>query len=228
MSAILKTLPEKRVRLTGKEFIAVAVKYSRKVIKQKYQCKTMKLACKNFLDDIKKQKNKDFDYYLNDFKVAHFCWFAENMPHIKGDLSKLPFPDNLLKLEPWQVFIFVNIFGWVDKQTHQRRYTEAYIKVPRKNGKSPIASCVGNYMFAADGEPGAEVLAGASSKDQANAVFEPALAMVKKTPGFCNHFGVKLNAWSMIKEDASKFERLIGNPGDGGNIHCALVWRLCF
>lgn len=220
MSAVLSQ-PEVKQRLTGNEFIKIATKYARKVVKGKYQCRTMKLACQHYLDDLREQKKSGFQYYLDPDKVAHVCWFAENMPHIKGKLSKLPFPDNLIKLEPFQVFILANLFGWLDKNDGLRRYRQAYIKIPRKNGKSVLAAIFANYMFAADGESGAEVYVGATSEKQANEVFVPAKEMTVRSAkyGYCKRFGITINAHSLTKQDSSKFMRLVGNPGDGGSPH---------
>jgi hypothetical protein len=48
------------------------------------------------------------------------------------------------------------------------------------------ASLIGLYMFAVDGEFGAEVYSGATSQDQAMEVFRPALLMSRATPRFWN------------------------------------------
>jgi phage terminase large subunit-like protein len=47
------------------------------------------------------------------------------------------------ELEPWQKFNTCSIFGWVHKNRIYR-FTEAYIEVPRKNGKSIWAAGVGH------------------------------------------------------------------------------------
>jgi phage terminase large subunit-like protein len=80
-----------------------------------------------------------------------------------------------IDFEPWQKFALGVPFGWVNKKSGLRRFTEIYIEVPRKNGKSAIAAAVGNYMFCADGEHGAEVYCGATTEKQAWKVFAPAL-----------------------------------------------------
>jgi phage terminase large subunit-like protein len=131
---------------------------------------------------------------------------------------------NRIHLEPWQVFIVCAIFGWVSKATRFRRFAEAYIKVPRKNAKSTLAAAIGLYMLVADGEYGAEVYSGATKEKQAMEVFKTAWRMVRKTPALEDYFGVESAMKSLYRqEDGSKFEPLVGDPGDGASPSCAIV-----
>ncbi|EFQ42163.1 terminase [Pseudomonas aeruginosa 39016] len=131
--------------------------------------------------------------------------------------------------EPWQVFIEANIFGWVKKDTGKRRFREAYEEIPRKNGKSARLAARGIYLFAADGESGAEVYSGATTEKQAFEVFRPAWMMAHKLENLRNRFGIELSGNQknpgpmFVMEDMSKFETVIGNPGDGASPHAALV-----
>ncbi len=54
--------------------------------------------------------------------------------------------------------------------------------VGRKNGKSTLAAAIGLYMQMADGEPGPEVYAVATKKDQAKIIWLEAKRMVRKSP----------------------------------------------
>src|SRR5262249_35308853 len=63
-----------------------------------------------------------------------------------------------------------------------RRYREAYIEVPKKNGKSTLAAGIALYMLFADGEIGAEVYSCAGDKDQARIVFNDAKLMRAMSP----------------------------------------------
>ncbi|HEC2537286.1 TPA: terminase large subunit, partial [Yersinia enterocolitica] len=128
-----------------------------------------------------------------------------------------------IKLEPWQQFIFAVGFGWLKKKNKLRRFTEIYVEVPRKNGKSLIAAGVGNYMFCADGEFGAEVYCGAVTEKQAWKVFQPALLMVQKLPAMRKKFSIKPWAKKMTRPDGSVFEPVIGDPGDGDSPSCAII-----
>lgn len=90
-------------------------------------------------------------------------------------------------LAPWQVVWFIApVFGWVrwDEEVEQvvRVIRTVWFEIPRKNGKSTIASGVGNLLLLADGEIGAEVYAAAGDKMQARRVFDDAKKMLLTSP----------------------------------------------
>jgi phage terminase large subunit-like protein len=200
-------------------YIAVGNKYARDVADGKIlACKWVRLACKRHLDDLKRP---DFAYRFDDAKAARACKFIELMPHTKG---KWAAKGERLKLEPWQVFMVICIFGWVRVSSGMRRYRRAMLLVPRKNGKSAFAAAVGLYMLAADGEFGAEVYSGATSEKQAWEVFRPARIMAQRNEALREHFGIEVNASNInILRDSSRFEPVVGKPGDGASPSCSIV-----
>jgi len=209
----------------------IATAYARDVVDGRVvACKWHKLACERHLKDLARAEAGGpylFNPELTDakgktyFPAERVCKFAELMPHIKGDWAA---QGQLIKLEPWQVFILCSIFGWVNRITFKRRFRVADIIVPRKNAKSTLAAVIGNFMLAVDGEFGAEVYSGATSQDQAMEVFRPSLLMARATPRFTQAYGVMVNASNLsIAENNSKFEPIIGKPGDGASPSCAIV-----
>ncbi len=184
-------------------------------------CKWVKLACRRHLKDLARQKKKSYPYRFDLEKAERICTFIELLPHTKG---KWAAKRELLRLSPWQKFVLSSVFGWVRKKDGFRRFWEAYIEVPRKNGKSIKAGGVGLYCFAADNEHGAEVYSGATTEKQAWEIFRPARLMAKRTPDFCDRFGIEVNATTLsIPENGSRFEPLIGSPGDGASPSCVLI-----
>jgi phage terminase large subunit-like protein len=91
------------------------------------------------------------------------------------------------------------------------------------------AATAGLYMLAADHEKGAEVYSGATSEKQALEVFRPAWMMANRNEGLREAFNLSLsgnpkNPTSIYRlEDMSRFEPLIGKPGDGASPHCAII-----
>lgn len=182
-------------------------------------CKWIRLACERHRRDT--EAKASFPYRFDVAKAERACRFAELFPHVKG---KWAARNELLKLEPWQCFGYGSLFGWVHKKTGLRRFRKARFYLPRKNGKSLMVSPMGLYMLAADGEPGAEVYSGATSEKQAWEVFGPAKQMAKMVPDFLQKYGVEVNAKSLTKlSDLSKFEPVIGKPGDGSSPHCSIT-----
>lgn len=171
-----------------------------------------------------RSRTKEFAYKFDPELANRPCRFIEALPHVKGQWArKRPGVSNNIVLQNWQIFIVCVLFGWVSKVTKLRRFTEAYIKIPRKNGKSILAAAIAIYMLVADGEYGAEVYSGATKEKQAWEVFRPALQMVKKTPELQEHFGIECAAKSIFRdEDGSRMEPVVGNPGDGASPSCAV------
>lgn len=185
-------------------------------------CKWIILACERHLRDLDLSKRSDWPYKFDSAKAERFCRFFEMLPHVKGrwaaGIAKT------LKLEPWQCFFVGSIFGWINKKTGLRRFRKARLYVPRKNGKSSTAAPIGLYMFAMDGEPGAEVYSGATSEKQAWEVFGPARQMAIKTEDLAEELGIEVNAKTLVRlSDMSKFEPMIGKPGDGASPHCSIA-----
>lgn len=217
-----------------RDYVAIAHQYAQDVVEGRIPaCRWTRLACERQLRDLARADACDdaFPYVFNP-ELTHpstgkayrpaerICAFAELMPHIKGDWAQR---GELIRLEPWQVFILVCLFGWVHRVTLKRRFRKADLFVPRKNAKSTIAAVVGLYMLAADGEFGAEVYSGATSKDQALEVFRPARLMTQGMADFRARFDVMANVSNLVVLSTnSKFEPLIGKPGDGASPSCAI------
>lgn len=184
-------------------------------------CRYIKLACQRHISDLSKSKDADYPYYFDENAAQRIIEFIELLPHTKGEWA---YKRQLIKLEPWQVFGLAVGFGWMCKDDGARRFIEHYWEIPRKNGKSIKAAGVGNYLLCVDGEYGAEVYSGATTEKQAWEVFKPAKLMVQKTPQLAEAFGISVNAKSLVRsEDESKFEPVIGNPGDGSSPSGALI-----
>ena len=123
---------------------------------------TIKLACKRFQNDLKRD-----DLEFREDKVDRAIKFIGTLKHYTGKHSGKPFT-----LEGWQQFIIANIVGFYWKGTNTRRYTSSYIEVSRKQGKTALAAALCLYYLIADGEDGAEVLLAANSKEQAKIAFD--------------------------------------------------------
>src|SRR5690606_18986033 len=135
--------------------VSAAERYARQVIDGKIPaCRWIKLACQRHLDDKKASRAAKYPYKFDPARAERVARFLQLLPHTKGKWAS---KRELIKLEPWQLFSVCIPFGWLRKKDDTRRYRTLLIFVPRKNGKSIIGGGVGNYMFVADGEFGAEV-----------------------------------------------------------------------
>lgn len=200
---------------------AVAHKYARDVVKGRIvACKWIRLACERHLKDLRR-RSADFPYRFDAKKADRAVRWIELLPHTKGKWAARGLR---LKLEPWEVFFVACVFGWLRKADGLRRYRKALLFVPRKNGKSILAAAIGLLLFSGDGEFGAEVYSGATTEKQAWEVFRPARLMAQRTPELCDHYGIEVNASNIhIAANGSRFEPVIGKPGDGASPSCAIV-----
>ena len=198
-----------------RDYVRIAKAYARDIRSGKIPaCDQIKQACARFEADLKSKVWK-----LDKAKAERACQIIELLPHTKGDLASR---GELMRLEPWQCFIIVSLLGFVGLDG-LRKYREAFLLIPRKNGKSQLAACIALVLAFADDEIGAEVWLGANSKDQAKAVFTPAKLM-SSIPMFVDAFGVEVRASSIMNDATGSFvQPMIGKPKDGTNPHCAIL-----
>jgi phage terminase large subunit-like protein len=106
--------------------------------------------------------------------VRRIKFFETVLTHTKGHLKGKPFI-----LEPWEKAIVATLFGW-KREDGTRRYREAFIFIPRKNGKSTIAAGITLCVLYQDGEGAAECYCVAGDLDQTDMVYGTAAAMVRQ------------------------------------------------
>lgn len=186
-----------------------------------------RLAVERFQKDLA----RDFPYYFDPQEADRWLQFLFRLKHVKGRWSGAYFEPS-----PYQCFCTMNLYGWrlredaKDPETGEltpkgsRRFLEAYIEVPRKNGKSTWMAGLGLAHLTIDGESGAEVYCGATTEKQAWEVFRPARLMCVRDPDLCDELGIEINAKSLWRiEDGSRFEPIIGDPGDGPSPSCSIT-----
>jgi phage terminase large subunit-like protein len=79
-----------------------------------------------------------------------------------------------LKCMPWQRDFIMRLFGWVKYSERWgreiRRFRQASLWVPKKNGKSPTLAALGLYLLVGDGEMGQKVYFGAKDGQQSREI----------------------------------------------------------
>ena len=161
----------------------------------------------------------DWEYTYNVQRAQHAIDFIERFcRHSKGKYG-----GQKIELELWQKAMLATIFGFVDLDGN-RKYREALLIVGKKNGKSLLASAVGLYLQNADGEPGADVYAVATTRDQAKIVWLEAKRMVRKSPSLAKRIKTLVSEMDNDSND-SVFKPLASDSDtlDGLNVHGALM-----
>ena len=180
------------------------------------------------------------------FDMAGDCWFDEEAAQLAIDFFQHPedgclrhveggLAGELFKLEPWQQAIIGNLFGWKrydEKGREVRRYREAFIYVPRKNGKTPLVAGICNYVLFCDGEAGAQIYSAAAEREQASLLFRHAKGMVEREPVLSARAkvfgGVGHRSIQLRDDDASVYKVLSADADTkhGGNSHLVVIDEL--
>lgn len=105
-------------------------------------------------------------------------WIEGHCFHTEGPLAPSP-----IKLELWQRAMLSAVFGIVDGNGN-RQFREVLLVVARKNGKSLIASSIGNYMWRAEGGYGTKVFCCAPKLEQADIVYNNIWMMTTLDPEY--------------------------------------------
>lgn len=129
----------------------------------------MILACMRFRKDLKSGK-WDFDTKDPDFVIGII---ERTMVHTKGEaLDGTPLKNKPLILAPWQCFIIYNLLGFKIKGTKIRRFKEAFIFIPRKNGKTTFIAGLAWALALLERRSGASIYIVAASQKQACESFD--------------------------------------------------------
>lgn len=209
----------------------VAVEYAQAVVSgRKVAGADVKKACERFLEDLQRP-----DLELNtrepDFVIAII---ERTMVHKQGeDLSGRPLLGTPFLLQPFQIFIVYNLIGFYYKGTQERRYKEAFIFIPRKNGKTSFVAGLAWGIALLERESGASLYIVAASLKQAIQSFE-FICNSLQANGLIDNFRVRNNNaehsifYEFKKPNGApagsiRIERLRSNPDTQDSFNCNIA-----
>lgn len=151
------------------EHFKTACRYAEDIVKRKYPANVDRvLACRRFLNDLERD---DLDFRQNDFDFA-IDYIQTCIKHYKGeDIEGRPLKGHPMILTEWQIFVVVNLFGFFEKGTDIRRFNEALIFLPRKQGKTSFSAALAEVKSVMDCASGAETYIVANSLKQTQESF---------------------------------------------------------
>ena len=178
-------------------------------------------ACRRHLDDLTTGNERGLVFDVQAAKRA-VGFFSDVLCLNGGEYEGKPY-----ELLDWQAFIVGSLFGWKGPDGY-RRFRSGYVETAKGSGKSPLAAGIGLYGLMADGEPGAEIYAAATKRDQAMILFRDAVAMVDHSPALratVTKSGVGLNVWNLAWPAKRSFFRPIASDDgqSGPRPHFALL-----
>ncbi|EPW0982691.1 terminase large subunit [Listeria monocytogenes] len=128
--------------MTAKDFFNYdsVMNYVNEVVKgKKIAGKEIQQAAKRFKRDL---KNKEYEFNPKDAEFV-IGIIERTFVHDQGErIDGTPLRGTPFILEPWQKFIIYSLLGFYIKGTIIRRFKEAFIFLPRKNGKTRFVAAL--------------------------------------------------------------------------------------
>lgn len=209
----------------------IAIDYADAVIHGKRKAgKEVILACFRFLGDLKRE---DLDLHTKepDFVIGII---ERLMVHMQGeDLQGNSLVNAPFILDDWEVFVVYNLLGFYYRGTNERRYKEAFIFIPRKNGKTSFVASLAFALALLERKSGARVYIVAASSKQAMQSFNFMLFSLRAN-GMIEDFEVhdSLNEHSIcytFEDDDGQpagsiyIEALASNPDSQDSFNCNIA-----
>jgi phage terminase large subunit-like protein len=114
----------------------------------------------------------------------------------------------------WQEKVIRDIYGTL-KPTGYRQYTQVYLEIPKKQGKSGLVSGIGLKGLCADGEYNAEVYTCAADKGQASIIFDTSVEMLDQLfedePELKADFNLVLSKKRIVYYPTSSFYQVLSS-----------------
>ena len=173
--------------------------------------KEVVLACARYKADLQREdlelRPKEADMTINIIEGM--------MVHSKGEsLDGSSLMNTPFLLTPWEKFIIYNLMGFYFKGTDERRFKEAFIFIPRKNGKTSFVAGLAFSISIMEAKSGATLYIVAASQKQAQQSFEFIMHSLK-AKGFDKQFRIRNNN----AEHSIHYEILDENGSVVGTIH---------
>lgn len=143
------------------------------------------LACKRHLNDLKRQKSKDFPFYYDPNKALEIIEYAETLTIAEGDAPKA------VKLLDSQAFDLGCTFGWFKTSNNKRRFRRRYKSVARQNGKTFENGIMGTYIAGFGGYYYGKLFTVATKKRQARLAWEEMSKFITIDPDLGEYFDIK-------------------------------------
>lgn len=180
---------------------------------KKIACKELKQTCQRYLDDL---QNPNYEFRIRDpefiIKIIEKVFVHQEGERLDG--SSLV--DEPFLLEPWQKFIIYNLVGFYHKDTNIRKYKEAFIMLPRKNGKTRFITALAFGLGLLERASGSRIF-------MVGSVLKEALQSFNFLVYNINHMGERDEFRILDNNNAHLVERQFS---DGGSIYFeALVAR---
>ena len=155
--------------MTSRSYKQTVIQYAQDVVAGKIKAGNNVRECQRFLKDLQRDdielRSRDPDLVINIIRKI--------IVHQKGEtLDGKPLKNTPLVLQPWQMFCVYNMVGWYYTGTQIRRFNEAFIFVPRKNGKTLWIAALAFGLGVLERKSGSQIYITAAALKQAMEAFD--------------------------------------------------------
>ena len=200
----------------------VVMEYAKSIVEgRKVACRELIQAAKRFFKDLENPK-----YEFNP-KDAEFVIqiIEKTFVHDQGErLDGTPLRGEPFLLEPWQKFIIYNLLGFYLKGTKIRRYKEAFIFIPRKNGKTRLIAALAWALALLERQSGSKIYITSAALQQSLQSFDFILFNLRQMGEDQNFRILNNNQENSISgefSDGSIYIRaLAANPDKQDSLNC--------
>src|SRR5690625_3052242 len=180
--------------------------------------------CQRFINDL---KNKHYEFNPKDAEFV-IQIIEKTFVHDKGErLDGSPLRGEPFLLEPWQKFIIYNLLGFFHKGTIIRRFKEAFIFLPRKNGKTRFVAALSWALALLERKSGSTIYIVGAALRQAKQSFDFINFNLKHMGEEDNFRILANNQESSISGDLGDgflhIEALAANPDKQDSLNCNIA-----
>lgn len=214
----------------GKNLIRVE-KYVEDIIKgKKVACKEIIQMCKRYKKD---RLNKEYEFKVEEAEYVIEIIETQIVHEMGQALDGTPLRGKPLMLEDWQIFIIYNLLGFYIKGTKLRRYKEAFIFIPRKNGKTSFVAALSWALGLLEMESGTTVYIIGNSVKQSLMSFD---FLTYNLRAMAERGGYRLEDYFRLLDSHSehsiesktiegrlKIEALASNPDKQDSLNCNIA-----
>lgn len=199
---------------------------------RKVACKELTQGCKRFLDDLNSGKweikTRDADFVISTIETS--------FKHRQGEkLDGTPLRGTPLLLEPWEKYIVYAILIFFIPGTKERRVKEAFIFVPRKNGKTIFVSALSWALGLLERKSGSTVYVVGAVLKEAMKSYENWLYNITQII-YADKNAAQKDGWRILDNNMEHsisnsdlgggfvhLEALAGNPDSQDSFNCNIV-----
>lgn len=164
-----------------------------------------------------KVKYDNDKYYYDEVEARNFYKFTTKLEVDKGKKGQK------IKLIKFQFEICTSIICVKKRSDGLRRFRQALVDIPRKNGKSFIIALIATYLYYCKNEFGSETIITANSSSQAALLFNTIHHMIKNNKTLKKHVRVVESRKHIYKKNMNAYLRVLSSDASNADSYAGFI-----